>query len=99
MGLDIAQATAADAEVIATILGEVEEYYGGELIAPPVADVAAALFEGSPPPGYCSHARATRSSDSPQSADCGRQPARTPACTSRNSSSARRHVAEEWPGR
>ncbi|GAA1942009.1 GNAT family N-acetyltransferase [Kitasatospora viridis] len=44
MGLDIVYATSADAEVIAMILGEVEEYYGGENVAPPVADVDRALF-------------------------------------------------------
>jgi GNAT superfamily N-acetyltransferase len=44
MGLDITPATADDAETIATILSEVEEYYGGDRVAPPVADVTAALF-------------------------------------------------------
>jgi GNAT superfamily N-acetyltransferase len=44
MELDITIATAADTEVIATILGEVEEYYGGENVVPPPADVHSALF-------------------------------------------------------
>ncbi|MCC9307662.1 GNAT family N-acetyltransferase [Kitasatospora sp. RB6PN24] len=48
MGFDITLATAGDAEEIATILGEVEEYYGGERIAPPATDVAAALFSDWP---------------------------------------------------
>jgi GNAT superfamily N-acetyltransferase len=48
MGLDIAHASAADAEEIAVILGEIEEYYGGERIAPPVTDVIGALFGAQP---------------------------------------------------
>jgi GNAT superfamily N-acetyltransferase len=44
MGFDITPATTVDADEIATILGEVEEYYGGECIAPPVGDVVTALF-------------------------------------------------------
>jgi GNAT superfamily N-acetyltransferase len=44
MGLDITPATAEDAPTIATVLGEIEEYYSGDRIAPPTAEVVAALF-------------------------------------------------------
>jgi GNAT superfamily N-acetyltransferase len=44
MATEITRATEADAETIAEILGEVEEYYGGQRVAPPVEDVRAALF-------------------------------------------------------
>ncbi|MFB7665856.1 GNAT family N-acetyltransferase [Kitasatospora sp. NPDC056138] len=48
MALDIVFATVADAETIATILGEVEEYYGGASTPPPLDDVTAALFGPAP---------------------------------------------------
>ncbi|GAB2700101.1 GNAT family N-acetyltransferase [Kitasatospora kifunensis] len=44
MKLDITPATTEDAQTIATVLGEIEEYYGGDRIAPPTAEVVAALF-------------------------------------------------------
>ncbi|MGE7439606.1 GNAT family N-acetyltransferase [Kitasatospora sp. NPDC001175] len=44
MALEIMTATTAEAETIAAILGEVEEYYGGTNTPPPLGDVTAALF-------------------------------------------------------
>lgn len=48
MGLDIAPAIDADAETIAAILGEIEEYYGGTNTPPPVEQIRAALFGARP---------------------------------------------------
>ena len=48
MGLDVAPATTDDAETIAVILGEIEEYYGGTNTPPPREQVRAALFGARP---------------------------------------------------
>ena len=48
MGLDIERATERDAEIIATMLGEVEQYYGGQAVAPDVKQVRAVLFGPQP---------------------------------------------------
>lgn len=48
MGLTVGYADPAHAEVIAEVLGEIEEYYGGPPVAPPVADVEGALFGPRP---------------------------------------------------
>jgi GNAT superfamily N-acetyltransferase len=44
----ITQATAGDAEVVAVLIGEIEEYYGGDRIPGDLAQVRAALFGERP---------------------------------------------------
>ncbi|MFD4788787.1 GNAT family N-acetyltransferase [Streptomyces sp. NPDC058459] len=46
--MQISEAIEADAEVIAQLLGEIEAYYGGPAIVPPVNEVRAALFGERP---------------------------------------------------
>jgi GNAT superfamily N-acetyltransferase len=44
MGLLIDRATDADTETIARVLAEIEAYYGGAEVAPPLEQIRAALF-------------------------------------------------------
>ncbi|MFD7897565.1 GNAT family N-acetyltransferase [Streptomyces sp. NPDC059743] len=46
--MEITQATEADAEIIATILGEIEAYYGGDNAPGDLTEVRAALFGERP---------------------------------------------------
>lgn len=46
--VEISPATEADAEVISEILGEIEEYYGGQPTPGDVAQIRAALFSDRP---------------------------------------------------
>ncbi|GAB7186753.1 hypothetical protein ATKI12_6584 [Kitasatospora sp. Ki12] len=48
MGTMIARATEADCDIIATILGETEQYYGGAADAPDPEQVRSALFGSWP---------------------------------------------------
>jgi GNAT superfamily N-acetyltransferase len=48
VGLHIERATEQDAEIIATVLGEVEEYYGGSPEPPKAQQVRNALFGPQP---------------------------------------------------
>ncbi|MFJ9840266.1 GNAT family N-acetyltransferase [Kitasatospora sp. NPDC101155] len=48
MGTVIVRATEADTEILATILGEIEQYYGGSADSPDPEQVRSALFGSRP---------------------------------------------------